>query len=91
MIGTDEVKPQRAYEYKGQVVIIYAIAEIEKNKSLAIVYKPCINVPNYPIVVNQLEFCNHATLINSADEITAIENEKIKEMYVTDDLNIDTE
>lgn len=77
MIGADQIKPQRAYEYKGEVVVILGICLIEKTKARAIIYKGCINVPDYPMVVNELEFANHATIINNAKEIEAIEKDKL--------------
>ena len=76
MIGTDEIKPQRVYDYKDKVVVVLGITLTEKNSSKAVIYKDCLYDTDYSYVINLLEFCNHATLITNFAEIKATELEK---------------
>lgn len=78
MIGTDEVKPQRVYDYKDKVVVVLGVTLTEKNNSKAIIYKNCLQDSDYSYVINLLEFCNHATLITNFEEIKKLELEKLQ-------------
>ena len=74
--GTDQIKPQRVYDYKDKVVVVLGVTLTEKGNSKAIIYKDCLKDSDYSYVINLLEFCNHATLITNFEEIKAIELEK---------------
>lgn len=71
MIGIDQLKTHRLYEYKDKTVMVLGVGITEKNVKV-VIYKNGMEEEMYPCITTVLEFCNHANLIKNKKELESV-------------------